>query len=182
MTCTRSAGIAQDPRGPTPLMASPPRKQYCLPARELPRHIKGCIVHDAKEQDSRKQYILPLEPAKDLRRTRVDFPPQHPYEKYRVNETRIFESMARLDPANMDRKSKNGIVFRAGDLRSTYDEELLEKSSDAGLRVENAYKKFYEKLLSKGGTLEELENAILYYFLACKITTEEAGDLVLEDE
>ena len=32
------------------------------------------------------------------------------------------------------RKSKNEIVFRAGDLRSTYDEELLEKSSDAGVR------------------------------------------------
>ena len=74
------------------------------------------------------------------------------------------------------------IVFRAGDLRSTYDEELLEKSSDAGLRVGNAHKKLYEKLLSEGGTQEELQNAMLHYFLACKITAEEAGDLVLEDE
>ena len=72
--------------------------------------------------------------------------------------------------------------FRAGDLRSTYDEELLEKSSDAGLRVGNAHKKLYEKLLSEGGTQEELQNAMLHYFLACKITAEEAGDLVLEDE
>ena len=94
----------------------------------------------------------------------------------------MFQSMARLDPVYMGRKSKNDIVFRAGDLRSTYDEELLEKSSDAGLRVENAHKKLYEKLLSEGGTPEELENAMLRYFLACKITAEEAGDLVLEDE
>ena len=111
-----------------------------------------------------------------------DFPPQHPCEKHRANDTKVFQAMARLDPVYMGRKSKNDIVFRAGDLRSTYDEELLEKSSDAGLRVENAHKKLYEKLLSEGGTLEELENAMLHYFLACKITAEEAGDLVLEDE
>ena len=59
---------------------------------------------------------------------------------------------------------------------------MLEKSSDAGPRVENAHKKLYEKLLSEGGTCEELENAVLHYFLACKITAEEAGDLILEDE
>ena len=81
----------------------------------------------------------------------------------------------------MGRKSKNDILFRAGDLRSTYDEELLEKSSDAGLRVESA-QKIYEKLLSEGGTREQLQNAMLHYFLACKITAEEAGDLILEDE
>ena len=44
------------------------------------------------------------------------------------------------------------------------------------------YKKLYEKLLSEGGTQNELQNAMLHYFLACKITAEEAGDLVLEDE
>ena len=111
-----------------------------------------------------------------------DSPPQHPCEKYRASETKVFQAMARLDPVYMGRKSKNDIVFRAGDLRRTYDEELLEKSSDAGLRVENVHKKLYEKLLSEGGTLEELENAMLRYFLGCKITAEEAGDLVLEDE
>ena len=111
-----------------------------------------------------------------------DFPAQHPCEKYRATERRVFEAMARMDPVYMGRKSKNDIVLRAGDLRSTYDEELLEKSSDAGLRVGNAHKKLYEKLLSEGGTQEELQNAMLHYFLACKITAEEAGDLVLEDE
>ena len=111
-----------------------------------------------------------------------DFPAQHPCEKYRAAERRVFKAMARMDPVYMGRKSKNDIVFRAGDLRSTYDEELLEKSSDAGLRVGNAHKKLYEKLLSEGGTQEELQNAMLHYFLACKITAEEAGDLVLEDE
>ena len=54
-----------------------------------------------------------------------------------------------MDPVYMGRKSKNDIVFRAGDLRSTYDEELFEKSSDAGNRVGNAHKKLYEKLLSR---------------------------------
>ena len=86
-----------------------------------------------------------------------------------------------MDPLHIGRKSKNDIVFRAGDLRSTYD-ELLEKSSDASLRVDNTYKKLYEMLLSEEGIQEELQNTILYYFLACKITAEEAGDLVLEDE
>ena len=63
------------------------------------------------------------------------FPAQHPCEKYRASERRVFEAMARMDPVHMGRKSKNDIVFRAGDLRSSYDEELLEKSSDAGIRV-----------------------------------------------
>ena len=50
------------------------------------------------------------------------------------------------------------------------------------MRTEAAHKKLYEKLLSEGGTRNELQNAMLHYFLACKITAEEAGDLVLEDE
>ena len=112
----------------------------------------------------------------------ADFPPQHPCEKYRANETQVFQAMARLDPVYVGRKSKNDIVSRAGDLRSTYDEELLEKSSDAGRRVENVHTKLYEKLLSEGGTREELEDAMLHYFLARKMTAEEAGDLILEDE
>ena len=112
----------------------------------------------------------------------ANFPAQHPYEKYRANETQVFQAMARLDPVYMGRKSKNDVVFGAGDLRSTYDEELLEKSSDAGLRVERAHKKLCEKLLAEGGTREQLQNAMLRYFLACKITAEEAGDLILEDE
>ena len=115
-------------------------------------------------------------------RNNDEFPPQHPCEKYRAHETDVFRAMARLDPVYMGRKSKNEIVFRAGDLRSTYDEELLEKSSDAEVRTEAAHKKLYEKLLSEGGTRNELQNAMLHYFLACKITAEEAGDLVLEDE
>ena len=110
----------------------------------------------------------------------ADFPAQHLYEKYRANETQVFQRMAKMDPVYMGRKSKNDIVFRAGDLRSTYDEDL--KSSDAGPRVELAHKKLYEKLLSEGGAREQLQNAMLQYVLACKITAEEAGDLILEDE
>ena len=112
----------------------------------------------------------------------ADFPAQHPYEKYRANETQAFQRVAKKNPVYMGRKSKNDIVFRAGDFRSTYDEDLLEKSSDAGLRVERAHKKLYEKLLSEGGTREQLQNTMLHYVLACKITAEEAGDLILEDE
>ena len=83
--------------------------------------------------------------------------------------------MARLNPVYMGRKSNNDIAFRAGDVRSTYDEELLEKASDAGLRVERARKKLYEKLLSEGGTRGQLQNAMLHHFLAFKIAVEEAG-------
>ena len=110
----------------------------------------------------------------------ADFPAQHPYEKYKPNETGV--SVHGQDGSGVHGRSKNDIVFRAGDLRSTYDEDLLEKSSDAGLRVERAHKKLYEKLLSQGGTREQLQNAMLHYFLACKITAEEAGDLILENE
>ena len=112
-----------------------------------------------------------------------DFPAQHPHEEYRAAEMQVFQSMARLDPVYMGRKSKNETAFRAGDVRSICDEELLDKSSDSGLRVERAHKnKLYEKLLAEGGTREQLQNATLRYFLACKIAVEEAGDLILEDE
>ena len=90
----------------------------------------------------------------------ADFPAQHPYEKYRANETQVFQFIAKTDPVYMGRVSKNDIVFRAGDLRSTYDEDLLEKSSDAGLRVERAHKKrstrrsfLKEELVSSSKTL-----------------------------
>ena len=50
----------------------------------------------------------------------ADFPAQHPYEKYRANETQVFQCMAKMDPVYMGRKSKNDIVFMAGDLRSQH--------------------------------------------------------------
>ena len=87
-----------------------------------------------------------------------------------------------MRPAHMGRKSRNEISFRAGDLRSTYDEDLLEKSSDAGLRVEQTHKQLREKLLAKGGTRKHFQNTMLHYFLACKIAAEEVGDIILEDE
>ena len=34
----------------------------------------------------------------------------------------------------------------------------------------------------KGGTREQLQNAMLHYFLACKISVDEVGDIILEDE
>ena len=40
-----------------------------------------------------------------------DFPAQHPCEKYRAQERRVFEAMARMGPVYMGRKSKNDIVF-----------------------------------------------------------------------
>ena len=74
------------------------------------------------------------------------------------------------------------LSFNAGNARSGYDEELLEMSSDAGTRVERAHKKLCLKPLAKGGTREQLQNAMLHYFLAGKIAVKEVGDLILEDE
>ena len=54
-----------------------------------------------------------------------DFPAQHPCEKYRATEKRVFEAMARLDPVYMGRKSKNDIVFQAGDLRRGVAREVI---------------------------------------------------------
>ena len=84
------------------------------------------------------------------RTTHPDFPPRHPFEKHRASEEAVFTEMAKMSPVHMGRKS------------STYDEDLLEKSSEAGR--------------------EQLQNATLHYFLACKISVEEAGDIILEEE
>ena len=158
-------------------------QELCSPIRLLSKQKHGGPHGGFYHDHCRNDPVTSFKLWHTVYRTKSrDFPAQHPCEKYRATEKRVFEAMARMDPVYMGRKSKNDIVFRAGDLRSTYDEDLLEKSSDAGLRVGNARKKLYEKLLSEGGTQEELENAMLHYFLACKITAEEAGDLVLEDE
>ena len=75
VTCVGAARTVQDARGPTPVMASLPRKQYTASLRGTrvdPRHTKACVVHDAREQDSIIQTLpLLLGPA----RTRVD--PRH---------------------------------------------------------------------------------------------------------
>ena len=99
-----------------------------------------------------------------------------------AGERDVFAAMAQMDPIFMTRKSKKEICFRAGDARSTFDEDLLEKSSAIGIASEMAQKKLYDKLLSEGGTRTHLQNAMLHYFLACKISVEEVGDLILEDE
>ena len=95
----------------------------------------GGFYHDNCRDDTVVAFKLWHMCYRTYRTQNADFLAQHPYEKYRANETQVFQCMAKMDPVYMGRKSKNDIVFRAGDLRSTYGKELLEKSSDAGLRL-----------------------------------------------
>ncbi len=105
----------------------------------------------------------------------------HPYEKFRTNEYDTFEAMAKLPPVFEGRKGKNDIAFSAGDIRSTYDEDLLEKSSAIAPRCEAIKQQLIERLSSKGGTREQLQNAMLHYFLACSISMDEVGDIAIDE-
>ena len=53
----------------------------------------------------------------------------HPTQKYGNTERLLWDCMKRLEPVYENRVSKGKIIFDAGDVRSTIDDDLLEKSS-----------------------------------------------------
>ena len=54
----------------------------------------------------------------------------HQQEKFHLSETELFDSLVKTQPIYMRRPSRNDVVSRAGDIRSTLDDHLMEKPSD----------------------------------------------------
>ena len=75
--------------------------------------------------------------------------------------------------------------FRSGDVRSTLDDQLMEKASnvkETALEVQDALLEKVKELPESGkpATRAELMNAMLHYFLAAGIDEEDIGDLSLK--
>ena len=104
----------------------------------------------------------------------------HPTQKYGCTETELWNQIKRLPPVYEGRVSKGNIIFDAGDVRSTVDDVLLEKSSNAAERAESLRRELLEKLESVRGTRSALQNSLLHNFLSCGINKEEIGELTLD--
>ena len=61
----------------------------------------------------------------------------HPTQKYGCTETELWNHLKRLPPVYEGRVAKGKIIFDAGDVRSTVDDSLLQKSSNAAQRAES---------------------------------------------
>ena len=108
-------------------------------------------------------------------------PFEHPAQKYGCNERTLWNCMKRLDPVYENRVPKGNIIFDAGDFRSTIDDNLLEKSSNAAQKADSLRRELLEKLEDVRGTRGNLQNFLLHHFLSCGINKEEVGELVLDD-
>ena len=104
----------------------------------------------------------------------------HPTQKYGCTEMQLWNQIKRLPPVYEGRVSKGKISFDAGDVRSTVDDVLLEKSSNAAERAANLRRELLEKLESVRGTRGTLQNSLLHHFLSCGIDKEEIGELTLD--
>ena len=76
---------------------------------------------------------------------------------------------------------KGKIIFDAGDVRGTIDDDLLEKSSTCAQRADSLRRESLGMPGDVQGTRSNLKNALLHYFLSYGINKEEIGELVLED-
>ena len=94
--------------------------------------------------------------------------------------------MCQMGPVYNRRPHHHDVVFRSGDIRSTLDDQLMEKAStvmESALEVQDALLERVEELSDTGNpaTREELMNAMLHYFLAAGgVDEEEIGDLSLD--
>ena len=104
----------------------------------------------------------------------------HPTQKYGCSEMQLWNQIKRLPPVYEGRVSKGKIIFDAGDVRSTVDDVLLEKSSNAAEKAANLRRELLEKLESVRGTRGTLQNSLLHHFLSCGIDKEEIGELTLD--
>ena len=104
----------------------------------------------------------------------------HPTQKYGCTERSLWDCMKKLDPVYDGRVAKGKIIFDAGDVRSTVDDSLLEKSSNAAQKADSLRRELLEKLESVRGTRGTLQNSLLHNFLSCGIDKEEIGELVLD--
>ena len=71
-------------------------------------------------------------------RVKVD---PHPMTKYTLSENDLFKHMCTMDPIYNRFPAKKEVVFRSGDVRSTLDDQLMEKASnvkETALEVQEA--------------------------------------------
>ena len=104
----------------------------------------------------------------------------HPTQKYGCTERELWNQIRRLPPVYQGRVAKGKIIFDAGDVRSTVDDNLLEKSSNAAQKADSLRRELLEKLESVRGTRGNLQNSLLHNFLSCGISKEEIGELTLD--
>ena len=93
----------------------------------------------------------------------------HPTQKYGNTERLLWDCMNRLEPVCENRAPEGKIIFDAGDVRSTIDDDLLEKSSTSAQKAESLRQELLGKLGDVRGTRSNLQNALLHYFLLCGI-------------
>ena len=115
-------------------------------------------------------------------RAKVD---PHPITKYTLSENDLFKHMCTMDPIYNRYPAKKEVVSRSGDVRSTLDDQLMEKASNVKETALEVQEALSEKAisLSKSGnpaSREELMNAMLHFFLGSGVDEEEIGDLSLE--
>ena len=103
----------------------------------------------------------------------------HPTQKYGCTETELWNQIKRLPPVYEGRVARGKIIFDAG-VRSTVDDVLLKKSSNAAEKAESLRRELLEKLESVRGTRSALKNSLLHNFLSCGINKEEIGELTLD--
>ena len=103
-----------------------------------------------------------------------------PTQKYGCTERELWNQIRRLPPVYEGRVGQGKIIFDAGDVRSTVDDVLLEKSSNAAEKAESLRRELLERLESVRGTRSALQNSLLHTFLSCGINKEEIGELTLD--
>ena len=115
-------------------------------------------------------------------RAKVD---PHPMTKYTLSENDLFKHMCTMDPIYNRFPAKKEVVFRSGDVRSTLDDQLMEKASNVKETAWEVQEALLEKAISlsesgNAASREELMNAMLHFFLGSGVDEEEIGDLSLE--
>ena len=84
---------------------------------------------------------------------------EHPTQKYFTSERNLWDCMRRLDPVYAHRLAKGKIIFDAGDVRSTVDDDLLEKSSTCAQRADRLGRELLGMLGDVQSTCRNLQNA-----------------------
>ena len=78
-------------------------------------------------------------------RVKVD---PHPMTKYTLSENDLFKHMCTMGPIYHCYPAKKEVVFRSGDVRSTLDDQLMEKASNVKETVPWKCRKLFWKKLS----------------------------------
>ena len=92
----------------------------------------------------------------------------HPMTRYTLSENDLFKHMCTMDPIYERYPAKKDVVFRSGDVRSTLDDQLMEKASNVNETALEVQEALLEKAisLSRSGnpaSREELLNAMLHF-------------------